>query len=77
MIILASILFTFYVVTLARIPDRIKWLKRKPFTCTICLAVWVAVGLYFAPPWLTEFIAIVFGAGNGIALYDRIMNKLF
>lgn len=62
-IILASIAFTFYFIEMARIPDRIKLIRRKPFTCVMCLSVWTALALFVAPAWVTNIILVMFGAG--------------
>ena len=35
----------------------------KPFDCVQCLSVWVAVVLFFSPEIISNFIAVVFGAG--------------
>lgn len=35
----------------------------KPFDCTLCLSVWLAVALYFLPIELSWFLAVIFGAG--------------
>lgn len=62
-IILASIAFAFYFIEMARIPDRIKILKRKPFNCIVCLPVWVAAILVFLPAIVTNAILAIFMAG--------------
>jgi len=62
-IILASIAFTFFFIEMARIPDRINIIKRKPFNCMMCLSVWVSLILYFAPVWITNIILTMFGTG--------------
>lgn len=62
-IILASIAFTFYFIEMARIPEKIKFMKRKPFTCVMCLSVWVSLILFFAPVWITNIILAMFGTG--------------
>ena len=68
--LLASFLFSYYFVNVAGIPQavkkgfKMKWGARlKPFDCVTCLSVWVAVVLYFTPHQVSEFIAIIFGAG--------------
>jgi len=62
-IILASIAFTFFFIEMARIPDKINIIKRKPFNCMMCLSVWVSLILYFAPVWITNIILTMFGTG--------------
>lgn len=50
-------------------PQLKMWLKIlpatrvKPFDCTQCLSVWLAVVFYFLPYEYSNFFAIVFGAG--------------
>jgi hypothetical protein len=62
-IILASIAFTFYFIEMARVPDRIQLLKRKPFNCVMCLSAWLSLVLFFAPVIVTNIILVMFGAG--------------
>ena len=69
-VILASVLFSYYFVNIAGIPNAIKkgfkmraGARIKPFDCTTCLSVWMAVLFYFLPNDIVEFIAIIFGAG--------------
>lgn len=62
-IILASIAFTFYFIEMARIPDRLPIIKRKPFNCVMCLSVWTALALFLSPGWVTNMILVMFGAG--------------
>lgn len=62
-IILASIAFTFYFIEMTRIPEKIKLIKRKPFTCMMCLSVWVSLSLFFAPVWVTNLVLAMFGTG--------------
>lgn len=62
-IILASIAFTFYFIEMARIPDKIQFIKRKPFNCVMCLSVWTSLALFLAPVWVTNVILVMFGAG--------------
>ena len=62
-IILASIAFTFYFIEMARIPDRLPLIKRKPFNCVMCLSVWTSLALFFAPPIVTNIILVMFGTG--------------
>ena len=68
--ILASFLFAYYFVNVAKIIYRIKkvWVipfekRMKPFDCVTCLSVWVAVALWFMPIEVSQFLAVVFGAG--------------
>ena len=69
-ILLAAVLFSFYFVKVALIPNKVKQLfkmehgaRLKPFDCVTCLSVWSAAGFYFLPSEITLFIAIIFGAG--------------
>ena len=68
--ILAAFLTAFYFVNVAKIVYIIKkvWQipfdKRiKPFDCTTCLSVWLAVMLWFMPIEVSQFLTIIFGAG--------------
>lgn len=69
-VVLAAVLFSFYFVKVAMIPNKIKQLfklhpgaRLKPFDCVTCLSVWSAAGFYFLPSEITLFTAIIFGAG--------------
>jgi len=69
-IILAAFLFSYYFIEIALFPNAIKralkipYTQRiKPFDCVTCLSVWIAVLLWFAPHYVTDFTATVFGAG--------------
>jgi hypothetical protein len=75
LIIITSILFTFYFITMARIPVRIG-INFRPFNCHMCLAVWVAAALYFLPGYVTEIGGIVFAAGCLAPLFSQGMNYL-
>lgn len=37
--------------------------RLKPFDCVGCLTVWCAVVLFFCPDVVSNFLAVVFGAG--------------
>lgn len=62
-IILASIAFAFYFIEMARIPERLPILKRKPFNCIICLPVYIAAILVFLPAYVTNAVLAIFMAG--------------
>lgn len=73
-IIMASALFTFYFVDMARFP--VKWkINFKPFNCIICLSSWVALILFFVPFWVTEIMITMFGAAIVTALLKTLMDK--
>ena len=69
-IVLASVMFAYYFVNIAGIPQ---WFKRKfkmgwnarlkPFDCVTCFSVWLAVAFFFTPVIIVKFIAITFTAG--------------
>ncbi|NBQ17932.1 hypothetical protein EBU24_06470 [bacterium] len=67
---LAAFLFAYYFVNVAGIPQAFKkgfsmmpHQRIKPFDCVTCLSVWSAVALYFLPIEISQFTAIIFGAG--------------
>jgi hypothetical protein len=84
-IIIASLVFSFYFIEVAGIADKLKqWLKfkahqrLKPLDCFICLSVWVAALLYFAPVEVVNFVFVCFSAGciaNFISLFNKIKTK--
>lgn len=68
--ILGAFLFSYYFVNIAGFPSAIKkyfkmpfGARIKPLDCVTCLSVWSAVALYFMPNYVSEFIAVIFGAG--------------
>lgn len=75
MTIIASALFTFWFTTMSRIPQILK-LPIKPFLCIICLPVWLSAALYFAPDWVSEATAIVFGSPVVAWLFNNLMKNL-
>jgi len=84
-IIIAALVFSFYFIEVAGISDKLKqWLRFKPYQrlkpldCFICLSVWVAAILYFAPVEVVNFVFICFSAGciaNLISLFNQIKTK--
>jgi len=75
-IILASIAFTFYFIEMARIPDKVKILKRKPFNCIMCLSAWTSLLLFFAPVMVTNVVLVVFLAGILSTFVRNFLNNL-
>jgi hypothetical protein len=64
--LLAAFFFAHYFVNVVMIPVKRKLKiagRVKPFDCTVCLSVWVALALWFAPLYASEFILVLFGAG--------------
>lgn len=69
-IIVAAFCTAYYTVNVVMPANTIKKLLKihhtrrlKPFDCTVCLSVWLAVVLYFQAIELSQFLAICFGAG--------------
>lgn len=67
---LAAFLFAYYFVNVAGIPSAFKkgfgmkpHQRIKPFDCVTCLSVWTSVVLFFCPLEISQFLAIIFGAG--------------
>lgn len=67
--IIAAVVFSYYFVNIAYIPNWIKsklkypaGKRLKPLDCPVCLSVYIAGILYFFPS-VSEFIAVAFGAG--------------
>lgn len=75
MVILASILFTFYFVEVAKI-HRVLGLPSKPFGCIVCLSAYVAAGMYWVPEWVAEYIAIIFGTPLAAVLFSNLFINL-
>lgn len=69
-IALAGFFFAYYFVNVAKIIYFIKKVWRipfeqriKPFDCVTCLSVWMSMVFYFLPFEVSQFVAIIFGAG--------------
>jgi len=69
-IALAGFFFAYYFVNVAKIIYFIKKVwnipfeqRIKPFDCVTCLSVWMSVVFYFLPFEVSQFVAIIFGAG--------------
>jgi hypothetical protein len=75
MTIIASALFTFWFATLSGLPQKWK-LPARPFGCVVCLPVWLSAALYFAPDWVSEATAIVFGSPVVAWLFNNMMKNL-
>jgi hypothetical protein len=74
-IILASVLFTFWFVTLSGLPQRWR-LPARPFGCVICLPVYISAALYFCPSWVPEAVSIVFGSPIAAWLFNNLLTNL-
>jgi hypothetical protein len=75
MTIIASALFTFWFSSLSGLVQKWK-LPPQPFGCVVCLPVWTSAALYFAPDWVSEAVAIVFGSPVVAWLFTNMMNNL-
>lgn len=80
--LIASVLFCYYFIHVAMIPNLIKaklkypaGKRLKPLDCSVCLSVYVAAGLYFLPDVYSELIAIAFGAGITSNLIGWLTRK--
>ena len=80
--LIASVLFSWYFIHVALIPNWIKarlkfppGKRLKPLDCHVCLSVWVAAGLYFLPYEISQFINIAFGAGITSNLIGWLTRK--
>lgn len=68
--ITAALLFSYYFIAIAGIPQTLKrWLKMKahqrikPIDCMTCLSAWMAIAFYFLPQIYTDISIVMFGAG--------------
>ena len=75
--ILATLLIVFYFIEMARIPEKVKVLNRKPFNCTMCLSVYVAIGLYFCPIWVINLLLVAFLSGVFAPFFRAFFNNIF
>ena len=51
-------------VVVMRLKVKLKIQRRvKPFDCTVCLSVWMALCLWFTQVEVSQFLIVLFGAG--------------
>ena len=74
-VLIASVTFTLYFVTFARLHIKFK-LNFKPLNCEVCLPFYVAIVLLFCPESISEIIIVIFGSGILTALIARLIQKL-
>lgn len=63
---LAGFFTAYYIVNVIvlKLKSKLKIQRRiKPFDCTVCLAVWLSLSLWFLPVELSQALAVIFGAG--------------
>ena len=68
---IAAVLAAFYFISVARLHQRLK-LDFKPFSCGLCLSVWVALLLLVLPDYITVGVLTCFGAGVAYPLFSRL-----
>ena len=81
-IILASVLFSYYFIHIALIPNWIKtklkfkpYQRLKPFDCITCLPVWIALLLYFIPEVYTDILLVCFASGFIGNIFGSFIKK--
>jgi hypothetical protein len=55
-------MFAFFFIDVLRVPERIKILYRKPFTCNLCLSFWTALLLWIVPESIVNILFTGFAA---------------
>jgi hypothetical protein len=55
-----------------RMPERYRWLQRKPFNCSICFSMWAAFGLYLCPVAIQEILFVTTTAAAVAAWLESI-----
>lgn len=56
----------------------VKWrINFKPFSCSSCLASWVALLLYVSPQLVVDIASVLFIAGCLTPIIELAMNKLW
>jgi len=75
-IVIASLLFVFYFIDMARLPERWK-VNIKPLNCNMCLSVYVAIILYFVPVMVLNCVLVAFISGVSAPLFRNLMNNIF
>jgi len=64
--LIAAFLTAHYIVNVVVMKLKVKLKIRrriKPFDCTVCLSVWLALVLWFMPDMYAELLTVLFGAG--------------
>ena len=74
-VLIASVTFTLYFVTFARLHIKFK-LNFKPLNCEVCLPFYVALVLLFCPESISEIVIVLFGGGILTALIARLISRL-
>ena len=74
-VLIASVTFTLYFVTFARLHIKFK-LNFKPLNCEVCLPFYIALILLFCPEIVSEIVIVLFGGGILTALIARLISKL-
>lgn len=49
-------MLSFFFIDVLRVPERFKFLYRKPFNCNLCLSFWVALTLWFVPEIIVKVL---------------------
>jgi len=75
-VVIASLFTVFYLIDMARLPERLK-LNFKPFSCNMCLSVYVAVILYLVPTIVLNCVLVAFVSGVSAPLFRNLMNNIF
>jgi hypothetical protein len=72
--IVASALFSFYFIEMARLHKKWK-IDFRPFNCLVCLPAWIALALYWLPSYITEILIVMMGAAILSVLINTLMRK--
>ena len=75
-VVIASLFSVFYLIDMARIPERFK-LNFKPFSCNMCLSVYVAIALYFMPVMVLNCVLVASVSGVSAPLFRNLLNNIF
>jgi hypothetical protein len=71
-VIFASVLFTLYFITFARLHIKFK-LNIRPFNCELCLPVYAATILLFCPEIVSDWAIVIFFSGISSCLLARLI----
>ena len=75
-IVIASLFSVFYIIDMARLPERLK-VNIRPFNCNMCLSVYVAIALYLMPVIVTNCVLVAFVSGVSAPLFRNLLNNIF
>ena len=72
--IITAILLSFYIIEMARLPER--FFNRKPLNCMMCLSFWMALVVYLLPVFIQDALLYTSAAGVLSVPISNLLKKL-